>query len=402
MKICIVSREYPPLTAWGGIATYAYNLAHGLSTCGHEVHVVSFASDSPSGVYYDHSVVVHRIRPSRIFAPLSVAGLPRVCSSINYSWAVNKYLGNLIEEAGIEIVEFPEYSAEGFVYLLHNPKIAVVVHLHLSSREIVESTNTANSLDLRALAWLESSCVRRASQVVAYSDFSVARSSALFGNLLRPVKRIYPALQWRSSSLSSTRKTPALNILFVGRLSVRKGTETLLRAIPEVLKVHPEVSFVLVGNDQNGAPGSRTFEKYFREDIADELCLQRTQFVPHSVGDSLTYYYQSCDIFVAPSLYETFGFVHLEAMSHGKPVIACHSSATPEVVVDGQTGLLIEPCDTSALAQAILKLVESPQLRQSMGRAGYERASAYFTISNMVQQTLDTYEKCIELRSTGT
>lgn len=86
--------------------------------------------------------------------------------------------------------------------------------------------------------------------------------------------------------------------------------------------------------------------------------------------------YRDCDVFAAPSIYESFGLVYLEAMAHGKPAIGCLAGGVPEVVVDGATGLLIPPGDSAALARAILKLAQDEPLAEQMGAAGLARYRA--------------------------
>ena len=82
----------------------------------------------------------------------------------------------------------------------------------------------------------------------------------------------------------------------------------------------------------------------------------------------------------------------LEAMAAGLPVVATAVGGTPEVVVDGVTGLLVPPRDPHALAEAILRLLRDPDLRKRMGGAGRERVAAHFSVEQMVQRTEKLYE----------
>ena len=84
--------------------------------------------------------------------------------------------------------------------------------------------------------------------------------------------------------------------------------------------------------------------------------------------DALDFYYENCDVFVAPSRYESFGIIYLEAMKFSKPVIACDSGGTPGVVSDGKTGILVKPGDFYTLAMAVIKLSNNPVLRKKMKR----------------------------------
>lgn len=101
--------------------------------------------------------------------------------------------------------------------------------------------------------------------------------------------------------------------------------------------------------------------------------------------------YAGCDVFAAPSLYESFGLVHLEAMARGKPVVACNVAATPEVVVDGQTGILVPPRDSAALATALIRLLGQPDLARQMGRQALGHVQTQFSVDKFVDRTVAVY-----------
>jgi glycosyltransferase involved in cell wall biosynthesis len=97
------------------------------------------------------------------------------------------------------------------------------------------------------------------------------------------------------------------------------------------------------------------------------------------------------DVFVMSSLWEGFGLVFLEAMSAGVPVLATRVSGVPEVVVDGETGILVPPREERPLAEAMLRLARDPELRAALGRAGRARVRARFGLDRMVDETLEVY-----------
>ena len=84
--------------------------------------------------------------------------------------------------------------------------------------------------------------------------------------------------------------------------------------------------------------------------------------------------YRAADVFCLPSLQEGFGIAFLEAMASGLPIVACRSTAVPEVVPDGEAGLLVPPDDPKALARALIRLLRDPLLRRRMGEAGMRKA----------------------------
>ena len=100
--------------------------------------------------------------------------------------------------------------------------------------------------------------------------------------------------------------------------------------------------------------------------------------------------YDSCDLFVAPSLYESFGLIYLEAMAWGKPVIACNSGGVGEVVIHGETGILVPPADSAALAGAILRILSDNDLARRLGDSGRQRYLESFTSSAMAERSSDS------------
>jgi glycosyltransferase involved in cell wall biosynthesis len=101
------------------------------------------------------------------------------------------------------------------------------------------------------------------------------------------------------------------------------------------------------------------------------------------------------DVFVLPSLYEGFGIAILEAMAAGKPVVATTVGGIPEFVVQGETGLLVEPGNAEALVEAIGCLLSDRERARQMGIRGRERVLAGYQISTVVRRHEQVYEACL-------
>ena len=158
----------------------------------------------------------------------------------------------------------------------------------------------------------------------------------------------------------------------------------------------PGARFLIAGRDTGIPLIGKTYQDYFRE-IADEPSLAATSFLGYVDDETLERLYRECDIFVAPSLFESFGLVHLEAMARRRPVVACRSAATPELVEDGVTGMLVPPADSVALAEALVTLGRDPDARMRMGEAGRRRVEQCFSVSAMVDSSIRIYQEAIEL-----
>src|SRR5262245_2104201 len=129
MRIALVSQEYPPETARGGIGTQAYAKAHGLASRGHEAHVVSHSTDMARHEYKDGAVFVTRIPGGE--ARLAIHTEP--ARWLAYSVEVAAAVAGLHARAPLDVVEFPEWGGEGYVHLLNRAEwhhVPTVVHLH--------------------------------------------------------------------------------------------------------------------------------------------------------------------------------------------------------------------------------------------------------------------------------
>jgi glycosyltransferase involved in cell wall biosynthesis len=164
---------------------------------------------------------------------------------------------------------------------------------------------------------------------------------------------------------------------FVGRLDEQKGIPTLLEAMRLVNKQDQKIQLVLAG-EGNLRDSIEEFRR--RHGLESAILLAGFQ----SDVDS---FLETVDFVVAPSYWEGFGYTALEAMSHGKAVIATHTSSLPEIVIEGQTGLLVPPRSPEKLAEAIISLSNNTELRDAMGREGAKRAEEVFSLSSMISKT---------------
>jgi glycosyltransferase involved in cell wall biosynthesis len=174
-------------------------------------------------------------------------------------------------------------------------------------------------------------------------------------------------------------------LLFTGRLRYYKGLQFLIAAMPQI---QAEARLIIAGiGPQEAALKALTA----RLDLAE-----RVIFAGEVSDAELPAYYAGADIFVLPACErsEAFGLVQLEAMAAAKPVISTElGTGTSYVNKDGETGLVVAPSNPSALAGAVNKLLQEPELRQAMGQRGQARARAEFSLTKMVDRLEEIYIK---------
>jgi glycosyltransferase involved in cell wall biosynthesis len=169
----------------------------------------------------------------------------------------------------------------------------------------------------------------------------------------------------------------------VAALVPHKGQRHLVEAAATVVKQVPDARFVIAGEGELRA----SLERQIRE-----RHLEKHVFLAGFRPDILSVH-KGFDIFVMSSVTEGLGTSLLDAMACGKPVVATTAGGMPEVVADGETGILVPPRDDAALAAAIIRLLKDAPLRHAMGAAGARRVQEHFSSERMVQDTLDLYRR---------
>jgi len=177
-------------------------------------------------------------------------------------------------------------------------------------------------------------------------------------------------------------------ILYVGRMDPYKGVQYLLKAVPLVLEAFPNAKFVIAG-------GTRFDQVKIHQSVLSRIrkALVFTGYVP---DEEIPRLYSACDVFCYPSMWEGFGLTPAEAQASARPVVAFNHCAIPEVVADGETGILVRPADHEGLAAGIIQILKDPEMRQRMGIQGRKRVEALFNWDLAAEKTLEVYKQTLE------
>ena len=213
-------------------------------------------------------------------------------------------------------------------------------------------------------------CLHAAGYVTAPSEQTFAELAAWYGQPLRLKGEAIPNGIALDAPSSAPWTHPRPYVLAIGRHVLQKGFDVLLRAVAELGQASPSPFDLLLAGD--GA------EQAALRALAEDLGLaDRVRFVGRVEHSQALALFAGCLFFVLPSRHEPFGLVNLEAMAAGKAVIASRVGGVPEIVVDGETGLLVPAEDVSALAGALARLAGDPGLRDRLGAAGRRRAELF-------------------------
>ena len=174
------------------------------------------------------------------------------------------------------------------------------------------------------------------------------------------------------------------HLLFLSNLLISKGVIVLLDAL-KILK-EKEYTFVcqFIGGETAEINAVQFFEEVNKRELSDLVT-----YVGRKVREEKEAFFRQADIFVFPTYYETFGLVNLEAMEYKLPVISTNEGGIPDIVKDGENGLICEKQNPVSLADCIAKLLDDEELRVKMGNAGYDKFCREFTLQQFEYRMLD-------------
>lgn len=283
-----------------------------------------------------------------------------------------------------------EYVREQNFDLIHTHGYKADVHGYAAARMagkplLATCHNwTGENLRGRLYDWIDHLVLRRFARIAAVSD-PVRNSLVRFGVRPERIRVIPNGVDVRRFEATWPRPPvyagAAAQVGFVGRLVPEKGVNILLRSAPGVLSRHPHTVFLIIGE----GPARAELEK-----LTDDLGIgSSVRFLGRQAD--MAAIYSLIDILVLPSLNEGAPMTVLEAMSAGRPVVATRTGALPDIVVEGETGILVGSGDAPAVESALVSLLADPARLLQMGRAGRSRVEAKFSSDSMARDYLDLY-----------
>jgi glycosyltransferase involved in cell wall biosynthesis len=291
-------------------------------------------------------------------------------------------LHKIVLQHDINLIHGHDYKSDLFAYLVRRQvgrqRLAVISTMHGWALE-----GTRGRLYWHLDRWL----MRRFEQVIAVSHATKQEMvvAGVPSHLITVLHNGIDTEVWSPSQVRTTlreelgldRTCPVVG--YVGRLSPEKDLDTWLRAAGIVGQHCPEAHFVVVGEGQDG----KLLAHLQRRAVALGIAA-RVHFLGYR--ERLLPVYAAFDLFLLSSRREGICNSLLEAMAMGLPVVTTDAGGTRELVLDGQTGYILSQEDAHGLAQAVIKLINDPSLRQRMGRTGLERVDNEFSFSRRLQR----------------
>ena len=387
MNVLVMTSTFP---RWHGdvVPPFVFALSRALADHGHTMHVL--APHAPGAAPYQEmdGLRVHRFRyaPTRWETLCYEGGILENLRQRRSRWtrvppflaAECAWLLRLVRQHSIDVVHAHWVLPQGLVSALARPWLPCPVVMSAHGADVFAARG-------RARRWLLSLAARRA-------DVCTSNSTAMQAELLRLTgveSRVIP-MGVDLAAFNGTRPTygaaPAVppngastrgRVLFVGRLAQKKGVKHLIDGMHHLRATVPDVHLSVVGDGPERLP--LMAQAHY---LGLEKCVEFVGAVPNS---ELPEYYRNADVFVAPSIRaedgdtEGLGVVLLEAAASGIPIVASDIGGIPDVIRDGETGLLVPPGDSNALAYAVERLLCEPGLGATLASKARRHAEDQFS-----------------------
>jgi phosphatidyl-myo-inositol dimannoside synthase len=374
-RILLITENYPPRT--GGSSRWFYEIYSRLS--GSQVMVLTDGERDASGTNDEPE----SIGECRVHWGINGWGITN--ASLRYAILIARTV-SIARHMKANAIHCGRCLPEGFIGRIASKILGIplLIFCHGEEMRIARA-----SRELAPMArWVFNGCDR----IVANSRNTIEMLGAEWDIGVERVELLYPGVDVRRFAPVADRYTTraALGwsgrtaLLTVGRLNQRrKGHDHVIKALPEISKLHPDVLFSIVG-DGDG-------ERHLRDLVDDLGVAGAVEFRGATDELELAQCYQGCDLFVLANRevdgdFEGFGMVLVEAQASGRPVLAGTSGGTRETMEPGVTGELVDASNVDSLADTICRMLQDPAALDEMGRAGRDRVARRFDWDILAKQ----------------
>lgn len=384
MKICMLTWEYPPRIV-GGIARHCFALSRFLTKLGHDVRVITLRT--PDAPAYE---LVGGVSIYRVDVNVAAPNFESWIFLLNHF--LEKKAADIHTSSPFDLIHAHDWlTAIAGVNTKHFTRKPLTLTLH--STEIGRSLGVT-SLWSRMVDAIERLAVREASQIIVTSQSmkdEVSNHFKVHGDKMNVIPNGIDPTRFHSSFNRRTEKwkygvTLQENlVLFIGRLLPPKGCEYLIRAVPAILKRHPNTKLVVVGD------GLQRWElEGMARSIANSDRIRFTGFIP---DEDLTKLLLCADVLVVPSVYEPHGIIALEGMTADTPVVVSDVGGLAEIVQHESTGLYVHPGNPDSIAWGVNRILSDPSYAMRLARNAKKIVRSRYAWVSVAKHTLEVYSK---------
>ena len=380
MKIGFLTPEYPheKTGSSGGLGTSIKNLAHALTTLGHEVVILVYGQKQDA-VFLDKAVEVHQIKNIKFKGLSWYLTRKKIERIINFLYEQNK----------IEIVEATDWT--GITSFIKPKKCPIVIKLNGSDTYFCH-------LDNRPVKWInkfhEKRALQNADGHVSVSAYTAKLTNQVF-NQNHNFTIIHNGIDMRLFEKSNDSNEKNI-ILYFGTLIRKKGLLELPHAFNIIHEKNPNAQLVLVGKDASDIISGNPSTWEMMQHLFTPNALEKVTYFGPVAYSEVRKQIEKATVCVFPTYAEALPVSWLEAMAMEKAIVASNIGWGNEIVENGISGFVAHPSNHQEYANKILQLLDDTALRKSMELKAKERISTHFEINLIANQNLAFYQKIVE------
>ena len=387
LRVLMFAWEYPPRIV-GGLARVVHGLSHEVTRLGHEVHVVTMDHPGTGPYTLDGDVHVHRVKADE--------WCPDFATAMNkFNFAMLRLAMKLHMQQPFHVIHSHDWMVSDAANVMKSVfRLPIVTTIHATE---FGRMNGIKNDQQRYVDESERLLIERSDMVIVNSagmaEELVQRWQTPRNKLAVVANGITPSAVQCVQDASALRRKHHLGegpiILFVGRLVWEKGVHVLLQAGPAILEAVPNATIVIAGT------GNYMGEL---QAMASSLMLHdRVRFFGQANDRALAELYKMAACFVAPSLYEPFGIVALEAMAAEVPLVTSDRGGLAEINLHEKSGLTTFAEDPGSVAYQVIRLLRNPGYAEVLKAAALERVLTEYSWPLIAGQTVRVYETAMNL-----
>jgi len=378
MHIGFITSEYPCsryMGNIGGIATFIRNLSIQLISEGHEVSI--FIHSQPRTEFFvEENIFIHFV------ARKIMKGFTWITNRMSF----NKYVNSIVENNSIDVLEAPEWT--GFTAFMKFD-IPLVIRLHGSDTYFCD-------LEKRTLKrknkFFEKRALIGADKIIGVSEFVAKKTKKLF-QLDIDIDIIYNTIDTNKFT-PNHQNIELKSLLYFGTLVRKKGVLEIAKMFSMLVEHDDEVRLVLLGKDNRDVfTGKSTLEMI--KEILSEKAIQRMTYIDAVPYDEVISYIQKAHVVLLPSFAEAFPMSWLEAMAMEKKLITSNIGWAKELMVEGETGCMVNPSDTEVFLIKMICLLENKEASLRMAKQARQRVKNDFDVYEIFQENINLYKNIL-------
>lgn len=381
LHFCLVIGDRFPPQAHGGVGTYAADLSRFLVARGHAVSCICRNGDQKVEKFVTETQE-DGVRVLRILNDQEK--FPKRLRSVLYRYKVAELVRRVDQQRKIDILEFEDGG--GLLALGKLPESKKIVRLH--------ATTAYNDYELkrspsRLMHLFERTALVRADHILSATDYVAEKTLELLG-IKKEYTKIPLGIDINQFCPNERTQVESETILFTGAIAPRKGVLELIKGFKLVKKLRPNAILWLAGE----LPPKILAGSYIKQvltEVTPEI-KGSVSFLGGINRSELPELIRKAQICCFPSKSETFGLGIIEAMACGKPVIYMNKQPGPEIIKNGEEGILCDTSSPDSIAAAIESLLRETESAEEMGRRARMRAEAQFNKENCLSDQLHYYE----------